>query len=291
MKLQQVLIIFLALVISLLLVTLLAGRNNTTTIVVVASDKIDTNKKLNEQKQYFQEKKILKSDLEQFGEGTLVTSLSQLDNRYLRFALPVGAPIPTGYLSSEKKSGEFAAEMTKNHTIFKIVDGKAALPSQVQPGDKIDIMVILSPANKEDGLLTGPLLTNVTVFSINENDVNVMVSQSNFNKLALAQEIGTFILQLPGQKEDSLHCSEVDEEKVNAVTCYTESDRPSTITEFEIRDFVLNNSALKEKTTQIKDDINDLFDTEDEDSPFSDMFEDEAENTDEETDKSKEDAE
>ncbi|PGK51504.1 hypothetical protein CN918_27315 [Priestia megaterium] len=253
MKLQQILIVFLALVISIILVTLLAGRNNTTTIVVVASDKVDTNKKLNEQRQYFQEKKILKSEMKNFGEGALVTSLSQLEDQYLRFELPVGTPIPTKYLSSKKKSGEFAAEMTKYHTVFKIVDGKAALPPEVQPGDKIDVMLTLEPKDKEAGLITGPLLTDVTVQSIEETNVYVVVTQSQFNKLALGQEIGKFVLQLPGQKSDSLACSDVDSKSKDDVTCYTDADKPSTISEFELRDFVEKNSALSNANSTLKE--------------------------------------
>ena len=248
MKLQQVLIVVLALVISLLLVTLLAGRNNTATIIVAASDKIDTNTKLDEQVQYFQEKKVLKSDLDVFG-GTAVTSLNQLKGQYLIYKPKLNEPILVSNLSQTKASGQFATELTKYHTVFKITDGKAALPSGVQPGDKIDILSILQPKDKADGIIIGPVLTSVTIQSIDDTNVYVYVSQAEAARLTLTQEIGKFVLQLPGQKSDSLKCSDV-KTKNSSVTCYTNNDMPNTLSEQQLRDYISNNDALGISTVQ-----------------------------------------
>jgi len=246
MKLQQILIVFLAIAIAILLVTLLVGRNNTVTVVVVGSKKVDTTKKLNEQKQYFEVKKILKSDMKIFGDGNaLVTSISELEDQYLRFSLPVGSPIPKDFLSNKQQSGEYASEMTKNHTTFKIVDGKLALPAEIQAGDIIDVMLTLEPKDKEEGLVTGPLLTGVEVKSIVENDVYVSVTQNQFNQLALGQEIGKFVLQLPGQKKDSKQCDDLTKkEEKDGVACYSADDEPKAVTEDQVRQLISDNAAL-----------------------------------------------
>lgn len=247
MKLQQILIVVLAVVISILLVTLLAGRNDTTTIVVAMSDKIDTNKRVDEQLQYFQEKKILKSELEILGgkEHVVATSTKQLEGKYLRFKPAVGEPILASNLSSKKKAGEFAAEMTKYHTVFKITEGKIALPPQIQPGDKIDILSVIQPVNKNEGLTVGPVLTDVTIDSIVENDVYVQVKQSEAARLTLAQEIGKFVLQLPGQKKDSAQCSEVKGKDKEDVSCFTNDDKPSALSELDLRDYIRNNGVYE----------------------------------------------
>ena len=263
---------------AILLVALLAGRNDSQTILMVSTDGIDATKTLDEQPEFITEETMLKDDFEKFN-GQIATSWEQLKGAKLRYDLPAGTPIPLGALTKTKFSGKFASETPMNHTLFKMVDVVNTLPPGVVAGDLIDVNLTVNPSFTEDEqLVSGPLLRDIKIEAIEDNTLYLMVTQNQFGQLALAKDIGTFILQLPGQKEvasceeslkelqaqrdkaieningdKALSKEEKAEKKktalanydfqVRTMQCVTPGDEPTTIDADDIINAILNNST------------------------------------------------
>lgn len=210
LKLQKAMIAILAVVIAFIAVVTLLGRNQTVEVVVIDKE-VDLNKTLDEQLKSFKLVKMSKRDYMAIGDH-YVTSLDELKNQYLQFKLEKGSIIPVYMLDEKQSAGEFAAAMSVDHTIFKIIDGVEKLPLGVSTGDRINIALTATVYDEEkevEKLTTGVLLRDVVVYSIDETDVFVKVTEQENLMLANAEEIGRFVLQLPGKKV-TLTCKERD---------------------------------------------------------------------------------
>ncbi|QST02982.1 hypothetical protein IMZ31_20765 (plasmid) [Pontibacillus sp. ALD_SL1] len=300
-RIQKLMIMVLSIVISVLLVGLLTGRNDKVPVVVVATNEIDPNIPLEKQGEHLKMESILKEDYERFG-NTLVTDVNELMGAKLLYHLPAGSPIPRAALTKTKTSGEFASETAKYHTVFKLVDAVSSLPPGLQAGDFIDINLTINPefTGDDESIISGPLLRNVRIQGVDQGTVYLLVSQKEFTELSLARDIGTFILQLPGQKdvntcdvemaniqqERNDEISKINEDQtldeeqrntqlaeMNAIydfrlktlQCFDEGDKPETITSDELINKVLGNQSNNEDGFSSDEtfDVNDFM-TEDE---------------------------
>lgn len=275
-KLQKIFILVFAVIISVLLIGLLLGRNDLISVYVVNSDNIDPSKPLIEQTNLLKTVNVSKKDLGDLS-GKLVTSQQQFNHgEKLVVPLKKGSMISVDLLSATKPGGQFASETPVYHTIFTLPDGKTSLPPGVEAGDRIDINLIYS--KDKAAIVEGLLLHNVKIESIVENTLYLSVSQKEYAELTVAQQIGTFSLQLPGTKDVPL-CSEKlsslekdksvelakvdknkkwstskkDEEKqkiedqyknleLNA-ECYNENDKPNAVNSQDILNQVFSNAS------------------------------------------------
>lgn len=208
-KFYKLLLIGLFFIISTIFVSTFLGRSDLRTIVVVSKEGIDITKPLAEQEDFFEEIEISRKQFENFN-GTIVTSIQNellgkrgkgnvlLSTNKLKYNLEPGTPVPKSALTDANvKPGEFAQQIAKYHTIFNLSGAQNNLPAGVQSGDKIDIALKVRTSGS---IVLGVIMRDVTIFSIEGNNINVKVTQQEGLDLALAKDVGQFVLQLPGQK-------------------------------------------------------------------------------------------
>lgn len=326
-KLQKTLIFILAVLISILLVGLLAGRNDVTTVLVVTGEKLDPNKYLTDQINLIGEIQISKDELEKFN-GRIVTHYSQLKGKKLNFTIQRGSPILLDALTTTKTAGQFASETPIYHTIYKLKEAVSSLPPGVQPGDRIDVNFVADKKDKKGGnLFAGALLKNIKIQGINGQDVYLMVTKQQFNELSLSSKIGSFVLQLPGQKDvetcsvaidklddelqeelNNVYKSDIEADKIpeviektkekyeikrEYVECYELDYKTKTITEQDIFEKVFNSQTSQDiidKINNKKDEF--IEDNSDEDynpdDVLDEIFGEDNNNKEEEPDNSEE---
>lgn len=323
LKIQKTIIGVLAIIIALIVITVAFGRMQTVEIYVVKS-KIDLSKPILDQKNKLERVKISKTDYKKLGEK-IVSDEAELKNKHLQYSLEKGSPIPLSLLNDSMAAGQYAVQLDKNHTIFKVVEGISKLPEGVVKGDKVNIAltttvkydpfewelnqklekgiikeeeyeellerkkneereIIEASLNSEkeynigqksdeekeeeiEILATGMLMKNVVVYGMTETDVLLKVTEQQSLILSNAQEIGRFVIQLPGQKEtkkctsktkencaeDSQKGTKIDEEKI-----YNEIKR--NIIEKKQADKKDNEGSKKEKNEEEKEEETNLFD-------------------------------
>lgn len=288
-RLQKMLIFGLAVVISILLVSLLAGRNDTVPVLIIGSDKIDITKPLSEQQELLLIKEMSREEYELFN-GTIATNLADIKGAKLKFPLQVGSPVLMSALTKTDTAGTFAASTPIYHTIFKMPEIIGTLPPGIQAGDLVDINLLIQKEEKD--FVIGRLLEGIKVAGVETETATVylMVSQKEYDMLALSRQIGSFVVQLPGQKEvgtcDEVkanltkdkqneiielttknesykNLSEADQAKmvkeledvynfrIATAECVDPSDKPTTITSQSIKDMIENGTQL----TDLFDDI------------------------------------
>jgi len=213
LKLQKLMILVLSVIISIVLITTLVGRTQTIKVVVLKDNDINLSKTLDEQMDSFETKEISKRDYESLG-GNYATSMDDLKNKHLQYKLDKGSLIPLSLLSEKSAAGEFATAMPENYTVYKIADAIGKLPLGTVAGDKINIALtaeIKVGDTDEKELVTGVLLRDVTIHSVDKADVYVKVTTQQYLELATGEKIGQFVLQLPGKKQVET-CDNLEEE-------------------------------------------------------------------------------
>lgn len=200
-RLQKTLIFGLAVIISILVVSLLAGRNDTVPVLIIGSDKIDVTKPLSEQQELLLVKDMSRQEYELFN-GTIATSLADIQGAKLRFPLQVGSPVVMSALTKTDTAGTFAASTPIYHTIFKMPEIIGTLPPGIQAGDLVDINLLMQKEENKQYVI-GRLLEGIKVAGVEAETATVylMVSQKEYDMLAISRQIGSFVVQLPGQKE------------------------------------------------------------------------------------------
>lgn len=235
-KLQKMLIGGLAVIIAVLFVGLLVGRNNTVPVIIVNSPKVDLTKPLDEQLELLSVQKMARDEFDLFN-GTLVTSIDQIKGAKLKFPLSQGSPVLLSALTKGQTAGQFAANTPVYHTVFMMPEILGTLPPGIQAGDKVDIDLLIA-SEGEDGSkhIIGPLLQNVEVSGVEETTLYLMVSQREYSTLSLSRQIGSFVVQLPGQKQVG-ECTEINTniqtEKEKEITDFYESEEFEELTEEE----------------------------------------------------------
>lgn len=281
LKLQKVMILVLAVVISVLFFGTMLGRNKTVEIVVVKKDDIDISKKLDAKTiaEYFEVKKILQSEYKELN-GSVYTSLSDLEGKRLQVKINKGAPVLKSLASSQDTSGEFATTMASDHTVFKLTEAVGLLPPGTVAGDRINVALTVETDNQETGekeTNTGVILKNVAIYDIKKNDVYLKVSEQNHLLLATSEKLGQFVLQLPGKKAvQSCSVAEQDvaekvdkeikalkkkhpkknydrdamiAEEMNYIDCTNDNDKATTISSEEIINLVKTQSLNSDSGT------------------------------------------
>lgn len=198
-KLQKMLIASLAVIIAVLLIGLVVGRSSTVTVLIINSEQIDLTKPLAEQPEVLLVDKMKKEEYERFG-GTIATSLEQIKGARLKFPLAIGSPVIFSALTKTDTAGTFAANTPKYHTTFKMPEITSSLPPGIQAGDTVDIDLLIANETKPVTYTIGPILQNVKVSAIEETTLYLMVSQRDAAMLTMARQVGSFVVQLPGQK-------------------------------------------------------------------------------------------
>lgn len=208
-RLQKMLIFGLAVVISILLVSLLAGRNDTVPVLIIGSDQIDITKPLSEQQQFLLTENMSRAEYELFN-GTIATNISDIQGAKLKFPLQVGSPVLMSALTKTDTAGTFAASTPIYHTIFKMPEIIGTLPPGIQAGDLVDINLLIQQEGQGNNYIIGRLLEGIKVAGVEAETATVylMVSQKEYDTLAISRQIGSFVVQLPGQKEVGT-CEEV----------------------------------------------------------------------------------
>lgn len=224
MRLQKILIGVLCVVISIIAFGTFLGRTQTETIYVIRKDGVDLSKSLSEQPQFVDTHTILKSELENMN-GRVVTDASQLKNKKLTIPLKAGSPILLDALIDVNGGGAFSNTMDEFHTVHKIKEGVTLLPPGAAAGDKLDIALTIEEKDSQGSTLTtGVLMKGIEIHSIDETNVYVKVSQQQDLILSTSEKIGTFILQLPGQKK-SLLCKDLDKEVEKRVDAFIKNEK------------------------------------------------------------------
>lgn len=209
-RLQKMLIFGLAVVISVLLVGLLVGRNNTVPVVIINSDQVDLTKPLSEQPELLKMDKMSRKEYEMFG-GTIVTSLEEIKGARLKFPLAPNSPVITSALTKNQTAGQFAVNTPQYHTVFKMPEIVGSLPPGIQAGDRVDIDLMVEQGQSDSRhFMIGPLLQNIKVSGVEETTLYLVVSQREYASLAVARQVGSFVVQLPGQKQVGT-CTEVND--------------------------------------------------------------------------------
>lgn len=260
-RVKQITLIVLFLIISVLTISLIAGRINTQDILILKKDGVDTNVPLDQQLEFFEHKKILKSEMKYF-QGTVVTNVNQLKDKTLLYSLKAGSPIPVAALIEPTGAGQFAAVMPKGRTVHFLASATGNLPP-VQEGDKINIALTYKQKSDDenqsaDSIRTGMLMTNVKIYKIVESGIYVDVSLEQDLVLSTAAQLGTFIYQIPGQKSEL--CSSSD--------CSNTNTTPDVVHQSDIFQAILDktyasdssdststeeSSSVNEKTSKSQD--------------------------------------
>ena len=243
-RLQKMLILGLAIVISILLMSLFLGRNDTVPVLIIGSEEIDITKPLSEQQDLLKTAEMSRDEYELFN-GSIATSMADIKGAKLRFPLQVGSPVIMSALTKTDTAGTFAASTPVYHTIFKMPEIISSLPPGIQAGDLVDINLLIQKEDKS--YVIGRLLESVKVSAVETQTATVylMVSQKEYDMLALSRQIGSFIVQLPGQKEVGT-CEEVrskitKEKEDEIIELTTKSETYRNLSEDD------QNKLLKEK--------------------------------------------
>jgi len=149
-------------------------------------------------------------------EGAL-TSVEQLDGRRARQPLFEGEPI----VERKLNSGNTASISDRIATGYRVQSVKVSMDSAVSglilPGDRVDVMVFLEKNREIQRTMTKTILTDVTVFAINDQisrdpddgegsitakTVSLLVKPDQAEKLMLAARLGEISLSLRRTGDD-----------------------------------------------------------------------------------------
>lgn len=222
LKFQRFMILVLAFVIVLILVSIMTGRVSKVEIVMVEKVGLDTTKTIEQQRDFFRPQKISKDAFEAFGGNVLLYSdLEQVKTQKPKFSFVENTPVIKSLLTSENVGGPKAANIGLYHTIQKL---PGVIPPGAVAGDRIDI-VLLYQKDGAKGQTSGILLRNVLLDSAAPEGAYVSVSQKDALKLTIAQNLGTFVLQLPGTKLTNLcTAEELENRNKENIECYVPED-------------------------------------------------------------------
>lgn len=225
LKLQRFMVFTLAFIIVLIVISIALGRGSSVEIVVVSKEGIDTTKTLGDQRELFKSEKISKSAYDTLGGTVLLYSdFEKVQTQKPKFSFVVDTPILKSMLTNDPVGGEKASTIGQLHTIQKL---PSSVPAGAVAGDRIDIILLYdSPATKTKK--SGVLMKNVLIDSVQPDGAYVSVSQSAALRLTMAQDLGTFVLQLPGTKQIGKCTPEqLESRDLEGIECYTEEDAPT----------------------------------------------------------------
>jgi hypothetical protein len=228
-------------------VSMISGKEQTDNVVIVTAE-LDTSKKLNEQLQSFGTMSITRSEAVRMRDS-VVSDLDDLNEMYLISSLPLGSPVPRSLLSEGDIQNDFVGVVRIHATHFRVYGGALQLPKGAGVGDMVNIGLIYEETriNKE----ISPILHEIKIARIEEENLYVEVSLEESFLLTLASEIGKIVIQLPGQR-DVPFCSELTLDERDSTDCYSENEKPKRVTEQDIRrimygqDFYFNEKRLNE---------------------------------------------
>jgi hypothetical protein len=211
--------ILFAVIASVIIISLVAGRLNTVPIVIVVKDGLDVTKPLDEQKDFFITKEILKSEMEYFG-GSVVSSFEELTGQKTMTGLKAGSPILKSSLYEKSGGGNFALGFPKGFTVRALPGASIGLPPMAI-GDKINVGLTYKLAKIDaDGKTidydtSSIVLEGLDVVQIIGPDLYVKVTLQEDVIFEVLKSIGTMYYQLPGQLDENGEV--IDEEGNNTV--------------------------------------------------------------------------
>lgn len=227
---RKLLILGIAFLIAVMVVSMMSGNEVKEKMIIVKGE-LDVTKKLDEQFAMFDIIEITKNESDRLGDS-VVRKLEDLVNKKIALPLEEGSPIPVSLLINEEdEKGEFASKVPEKRTYYRFKGGIGQLPPGIAEGDRIDIGILYK---EEQQNLINLFMSNVRVAMIENNDILVDVAQSEHYKLVLASLEGEFVLQLPGRKEVTKKCEELEIEEIGSVDCYFETDGPRKVTTEEV---------------------------------------------------------
>lgn len=248
MKLKKFLIITLSLLISVFLIVILLGQRATVDVYMVKKEGLDPNKTIGEQADFFVRDSIYKDDFEKLG-GSMVTAAEwgKYQSKQLKLKLDKGSMIPKTALVDSNKSGQFANDLEKNHTLYKMPQN-LALPKGTIAGDKVDISLL---SNDNNDRKVGILLRDVPIFAMDETGTYLKVSQKHYNILKVAEGMGEFIVQLPGRKNVA-QCTDQEllDRNKKGIECYVKDDANTNTTRNDVKQLIEENQRFDQ---QVKD--------------------------------------
>jgi hypothetical protein len=251
-KIKIILIVLASIIGTTLLITLAYGRINTQEIIIVSKDGIDVTKPLSEQLDFFTKKEFLVSEIKYFG-GTVVTDLSELENKKSTVGLVMGSPVLKSTLYAKDGGGKFAIGFPKGFTVRALPAATVGLPPMA-PGDKINIGITYKMEKLDDEGqrisydVSSIVLEELEVINVIGPDIYVKVTLQEDVVFEVLKTIGVLYFQLPGQ---SLEQGEIEE--IDGNNTITSDEILKKIQEGEILNTEINLKELLEKGQEVKE--------------------------------------
>lgn len=245
-KIKIILIVLASIIGTTLMITLAYGRINTQEIIIVSKDGIDVTKPLSEQLDFFTKKEFLVSEIKYFG-GTIVTDLSELENKKSTVGLAMGSPILKSTLYAQDGGGKFALGFPKGFTVRALPAATVGLPPMA-PGDKINIGITYKMEKLDDEGqrisydVSSIVLEELEVINVIGPDIYVKVTLQEDVVFEVLKTIGVLYFQLPGQ---SIEQGEIEEADGN--NTITSDEILKKIQEGQILNTEINLKELLEK--------------------------------------------